>query len=311
MVFESTSKGLQLRRGQEISAWPWVKMRLARADAETLQTMIDVWNLEHPAKLSGTLEDDGRRAVFAFSEVPTPPLTHWSAHVGSAVAAMRAALDSLAWQAAHLGETEPRKPKRLYFPILAQDDAKGWKDWDQNVPDMDEELRSRFHAVAGLRDGEVGRALDVLTTLNNVDKHRSSLVLSPLSDEGHLSVEIDLGGQRSRPAKARFIPLMSPGSRMEVGAEALAIEWDHAFASLQTTAAIETTPWLDVALEGQPESLAPALPVLWTLHERVSSILHFICTGQDPEGPNTGNDDPSEHLPVPVEDEGGDEPEEK
>lgn len=305
MLSHSDSTGLQLRRGQELSSWPWVKVRLARSDSEALQTMVDVWNLEHPARLSGTLEDNGRRAVFTVSVVPTPPLTHWSAHVGGAVAAMRAALDPLAWQAANLGETEPRKPQRLSFPFLAEDDAKGWKEWDQNVPDMEEELRSRFHAVAGLRGGEVGRALSVLTTLNNVDKHRSSLVLSPLSNEGHLRVEFDLGELQSKPAEARLIPLMFPGSRMEVGAEVLAVEWDHAFASLRTSAAMETTPWLDVALEGEPESLAPALPVLSTLHAHVSSILHFICTGQAPEGPSIGNDDLSEHLPDSFEDEGG------
>lgn len=92
MTDEPTSPSVRLRRGHEVTPWPWVKLRLARAEIETLGSMIDVWNLEHPARLSATIEAEGHRIVFRVSETPEAPLMQWAAHLGAAVSNMRAAL---------------------------------------------------------------------------------------------------------------------------------------------------------------------------------------------------------------------------
>ncbi|WP_152485718.1 hypothetical protein [Leucobacter chironomi] len=279
MDASSSSRPLVLRRGHEVTPWPWVKLRLARAEIEALTSLIDVWNLEHPTKLSGVIEDEGRRLVFAVSETPCPPLMQWSAHLGMAVSSMRAALDSIAWQAAHLNGTAPLKPKRLYFPALDSGDTRAWEEWDSNVPNMSDELRARFHAAANIVNGIANPALKVLSELNNIDKHRSSLVLTPLSDGGSLRANVDLGGQRSESASMQIHPLLALGSPMEVGTPVFAFEWEHVFESVETSTEIETAPWVNIALDGEPESLAPVIPVLWGLHSHFHAVLELICEG--------------------------------
>lgn len=147
---------------------------------------------------------------------------------------------------------------------------------------MSDELRARFHTTANIVNDVVNPALKVLSELNNVDKHRSSLVLTPLSDGGSLNATIDLGGQRSEPASMQIHHLLALGSPMEVGTPVFAIEWDHAFRSAETSTEIEATPWVNIALDGESERLAPVMPVLRGLHDHVLAVLDFICEGQLP-----------------------------
>lgn len=282
-----------LRRRKDISAWPWVKLKRAEADIDDLRVQTDIWNLEHPPTVSAALHDDRMRASVTFSVVPPAPLMDWSARIGSAVANMRSALDSLAWQAAHQDGHSPANPDRLYFPMIDRDDSKNWDKWDRNVPNMNDELRARFHSVAELADGEVMRSLRIMSRMSNTDKHRDALTLSAKADGGTLSLDLGLGAPREGNSTARVRPSMHPGDNIVVGAQLLEIVWDTPFESAIADAIVEVEPYFDTALRGETAQLEPAFPVLISFLQDSYGVLDFVCGAPDPLGESDGDADAS------------------
>lgn len=254
-------------------------MRLALMHLDTLSAEIDLWNLEHPTKLTPELSEDQHTVSFAYTELSNPPLMQWSARFGSALTDLRSALDSLTWQVAHLDGTKPAKPKQLYFPILSENNAKGWKDWQKIVPDLAAGYLARFREVGTLLEGEVGNWLSILSRLNNVDKHQSSLVLSPYSASGQLSLNLDLGGPRSEGTTASFRPILNPTSPMKVGDTILEVAWSLPFQSAIGDAHIDLTPCVRISREDEEPIFMPTVLVLNALHDYVQLAVSYICTG--------------------------------
>lgn len=176
---------LVLRWGRDLDNWPLIKLRMAAAQLNDLGCDIDIWNLEHPILITGELSQDRRVVELRISDYPSPPAVHWSALLGNAIASMRAAADSFAWQLAHLDGRKPPRPKDVYFPMSR--DPKVWKGRVSALGDIHDDLVCRF---AELRDSHNGSWLEAIATmaeLNNVDKHQSSLQVTP--DFSRLSVQ--------------------------------------------------------------------------------------------------------------------------
>lgn len=176
---------LLLRWGRELDNWPRIKLRMAAAQLNNLGCDVDIWNYEHPIVATPQVSEDRLIVELRITEYQAPPVVHWAALLGNAIAGMRAAADSFAWQLAHLDGREPPNPSQVYFPTAEK--QKEWKDKVQGLGDLPDDLLRRF---ADLRDLDEGKWLSCIATmaaLNNTDKHRSSLQIIP--DFSRVSIE--------------------------------------------------------------------------------------------------------------------------
>lgn len=173
----STDNPPVLRWGRELTTWPLIKLRMAAAQLNNLGCEVDIWNLEHRIIAKPHLSEDRRLVEVRVTEYPAPPVVHWSALLGNAIASIRSAADSFAWQLAHLDGNEPPDPRRVYFPTAEK--PRNWKDQVQALGELHEVLLRRFDTLRELDGGSWMKWISAMAELNNIDKHRSALQVSP------------------------------------------------------------------------------------------------------------------------------------
>lgn len=173
----TTSNPYTLRWGKELTNWPLIKLRMAAAQFNELGCDVDIWNLEHPIVGQAVLSDDRRVVDLRITEYPSPPVARWSAQFGIAISSLRSAADSFAWQLAHLDGREPPNPKQVYFPT--REKHKDWQRQVQNLGVLPKDLVDRFADLRELDGGNWASWIVALAKLNNIDKHQSSLEISP------------------------------------------------------------------------------------------------------------------------------------
>lgn len=203
----TTEKPFTLRWGKDLTNWPLIKLRMAAAQFNELGCDVDIWNLEHPIVGQARLSNDKQVVELRITEYPSPPVARWSALFGIAISSLRSAADSFAWELAHLEGREPPNPKQVYFPT--REKQKDWHRQVQNLGDLPEALIDRFVALKELDEGGWALWIAALDKLNNIDKHRSSLDISPdfssaSTDDLTISFPEGHGG-----TTAQFIPLLN------------------------------------------------------------------------------------------------------
>lgn len=253
---------------------------MARVHGDALIAEIDLWNLENPSQANATLSADNTEINCTLATFNRPPLTQWSSLFGNSLAAMRACLDSIAWQIAHLDGASPINPKSLYFPILGKDEIKRWSKWKENVPNMPKELLDRFAAIPELNCGEITKALKALSTLNNLDKHRDALELSLKPDSASISLDVALGSPRETSSRAWVIDRFSRGTEVFIGMPILDIKWDRPFVSANSSFDLQVVPYVNVAEESEIEDYEDAVKALSWLWTNVDGALRYVCTGR-------------------------------
>lgn len=203
----TTTKSYKLRWGSELTNWPLIKLRMAAAQFNELGCDVDIWNLEHPIVGVAQLSDDRRVVELKITEYPSPPVARWSALFGNAISSLRSAADSFAWELAHLEGREPPNARQVYFPTAEK--RKDWHRQVQNLGALPEALVERFADLRELDEGGWTSWMVALAKLNNIDKHQSSLKISPdfsnaSTDDLTISFPQNHGG-----TSVQFIPLLN------------------------------------------------------------------------------------------------------
>lgn len=183
---------LSLRRGKDLTAWPWIKLRMTVAMLDALAAEIDIWNLEHPFIASPRLSEDRLTIELRVTEVSAPPVIHWAACLGNAIGSLRSAADAFAWEIAHLHDNVPENPSRVYFPTSANERV--WNDQVKNLGNLHPDLQDRFRELKTFQDGQWRTVITSIAKLNNIDKHRSWLQISPQFEQASLdglNVQLD------------------------------------------------------------------------------------------------------------------------
>lgn len=190
---------LSVRRDIDLTPWPWIKLRMTTAMLDALAADIDIWNLEHPFIATPFLSEDRLTVDLRVTELNTPPIIHWSACLGNAIGGLRSAADAFAWQIAHLHGNSPENPNRVYFPTSAS--GRRWTDQLHALGKIHPDLKRRFRELRDAQDGQWRTVITAMAVLNNIDKHRSWLQISPQFEQASLdglSVKLgsDHGGSR-------------------------------------------------------------------------------------------------------------------
>lgn len=273
----------RLRRGIEISSWPWMKLRMAQAFGDQLRAEIDLWNLEFPATAVGSIEDDGRQIAFRLREAPRPPLVQWSALVGQLVGSLRIALDSFMWQATHLDGNEPKNPRRVYFPLFDMGKQEAWHRWRENIGDLPASLEQRLYDLQGIAGSELGDDLRIIQRLNNHDKHREALHLGldaeSLSLDGiSLKLRDYIDGIDSTFS---LHPFPSGDVRLEAEAVVAAVVSERGFEEVDGVATIEIAPKINIAADDEAPNLQPAVTTLARLHGAACHTIDMLCASDE------------------------------
>ncbi|BCW58516.1 hypothetical protein [Arthrobacter sp. StoSoilB20] len=105
---------------------------------------------------------------------PEIPLLEWGSRFGDAVHNLRAALDLLAFELCHLEGVGPQKPTEVYFPVL--DDSRKWNNKIKPLASIPFALLQRIADVQPWHaDDPAAHVLTLVTALDNLDKHRSTV----------------------------------------------------------------------------------------------------------------------------------------
>lgn len=275
----------RLRRGIEISPWPWMKLRMAQAFGDQLRAELDLWNLEFPATAVGSIENDGCRIAFRLCEAPRPPLVQWSALVGQLVGSLRIALDSFMWQAAHLDGNEPKNPRSVYFPLFDKGKQKSWQRWLENIGNLPVPLEQRLYNLQGFVGSELGDDLRTIQRLNNHDKHREALQLGldaeSLSLDGiSLKLRDYVDGIDSTLS---LHPFPIGDVRLEAGAIVAAVVSERGFEEVDGVATIEIALRIDIAADDEAPNLQLAGMTLARLHGAACHTIDMLCASDESE----------------------------
>lgn len=247
-------------------------MRIDRAADifQGLEREIDEWNRDHqlyaPARVPWTGEPV--LEIYRPENLSDVPFGLWEAAFNDGVHNLRAALDGMCWELAHLDGAVPERPKRIYFPMT--DSETGWKDVPRHLSTVAASLLERMRCCQpwARQDPQVPDPLVVLREADNDAKHRA-------------------GGFRfgSVPALQYAVRTPLPLPEQLANEEAWPIE-----------------PWVRLTIEPSPPrgrgELSPVfvMPVVifggvmglmpdsarW-LHAEVRRIVQFIASGQWPE----------------------------
>ncbi|APX03964.1 hypothetical protein [Arthrobacter sp. QXT-31] len=180
---------IRLIGGINFTTWPDLKWTRANSHVALLQAKFVEWQASAPVSIDAVLRED-RLGIDLIARAPRGiPKHDWALDVGDALHNLRSAFDAVAWGMAHFKDTEPTRPKSVYFPICI--DEKQWKrafnDW---VGEINLEFQERLRIMQPftyMQSGGVS-VLSMLHELDIQDKHRDILTVSA---DIH---EINLGG---------------------------------------------------------------------------------------------------------------------
>ncbi|MFC9336451.1 MULTISPECIES: hypothetical protein [Arthrobacter] len=180
---------IRLIGGINFTTWPDLKWSRANSHVALLQAKFVEWQASAPVSIDAVLRED-RLGIDLVARAPRGVPKHdWALDVGDALHNLRSAFDAVAWGMAHFKDTEPTRPKSVYFPICV--DEKQWKravnDW---VGEINLEFQERLRIMQPFTYMQSG-GLSILSMLHELDiqdKHRDILTVSA---DIH---EINLGG---------------------------------------------------------------------------------------------------------------------
>ena len=173
-----------------LTSW---RLKIARAKEHfgTLDTEITAWVGTRPIAITKEKDAEGRCHT-VFAEVVNPPaLNRWSLISGDCVHNLRSALDSLLYGIAihETGLNPPPNEKAIQFPITSSPDK--FSEQKSRIKLFSATVQSEIEKVQPYNEPqlEFPPALDLLGTLNNLDKHRTLNVMAAVPQ--HASVEME------------------------------------------------------------------------------------------------------------------------
>lgn len=189
-----SAEPIQLVGGINFTTWPDLKWSRGKSHVALLQSKFGEWHASAPVSIDAVLRED-RLGIDLVARVPKGvPKHEWSLDLGDALHNFRSAFDAMAWGIAHFNDTEPTRPKSVYFPICTEE--KQWRkalnDW---VGDIHPEFQERFRIMQPFTYTPAGgvSVLSMLHDLDIQDKHRDILTVSAdltgLSFDGSFTYE--------------------------------------------------------------------------------------------------------------------------
>lgn len=103
--------------GRDITRWAEMKIARARELLAGLRGQMDTWSTTGGVHALPSLSEDGTRIEIRAAVVSQAPVDIWAMQFGEAVHQLRASLDALAWDCAHLDGNQPADPRAVYFPV--------------------------------------------------------------------------------------------------------------------------------------------------------------------------------------------------
>lgn len=161
--------------GQDVTRWPEMKIARAVEGLTGLRARIGSWDAAGGAIALPTLSADGTRIHLALKVPSAPPVDSWAMELGESIHQLRAALDALAWDVAHLDGGAPKDPRNIYFPVIDSPD-KWSKVASGALASIPSWVLQRMESVQPFRhtDGSTS-FLERLHSLDIADKHRGLL----------------------------------------------------------------------------------------------------------------------------------------
>jgi hypothetical protein len=155
------------------------------------------WSQKSPATLQATIAPDRLSYTVTLDVNAPPPLDDWAYRFGEVVHHLRASLDNLLVHiATQSGVTDPRKLKRIQFPVCATADE--WRGSASRVADLPTPVRDAVQQVQPFNRGPTaedikGDLLVMLRDLSNRDKHHARVItsLAPLTLNQMAAVEFE------------------------------------------------------------------------------------------------------------------------
>lgn len=155
----------------------YMKLINAGKHFEALEREIIDWGENNPLMAPARAPGGGRGLYELFRpETPVVPLLAWSGRFGDGVHNLRAALDLLAYELCHIDGGFPAKPRKVYFPVVENEE--NWAEKIEHLGSIPSSLLERVRDVQPWHSTAPQKhALTLLTALDNMDKHRSTVGL--------------------------------------------------------------------------------------------------------------------------------------
>lgn len=283
---------IHLIGGINFSTWPDLKWSRANAHYATLQARFAEWQASAPSSVEGILRED-RETIDLFVRIPRGvPTQEWALTIGDALHNLRCALDAVAWGMAHYNEAEPKRPKRVAFPICTEESQwrEAMKAW---ISDIDPEFQHRLSMVQPFNYAPAGTTttLSVLHELDVQDKHRDFVTVRADLDQ----IRMDLAYELEEDVPA------DPHPRMELRDNARFADGEqlgtiYTGAPIKPFTKLELRPTMKAFLEhnGEQHEVATVLPLLFGETRRCLDVLMFGIAPEEPPGD-------SEWQPVDVQ----------
>lgn len=271
----------ELVEGRDTAPWPGLKRARALEHFGVLAARVAQWNAMRQFRAGLRISEDRTCLELLQLDGPQPPVAEWGLVFGDGIHNLRAALDCLVWEFAHLNGEHPQHPRRVGFPVLTA--ARQWREAAQRLASVPAELLERIRQVQpyqGNGDPEL-HALTVLSRLDNADKHQR--VISAIASPENIQLDLEaMGVQMGGPVEgvgaffetALDLSAVAPGEPFARLAFGLSIERDS---RVEGTATIDVTPAVSVGT-----SLVPTPEVISMSVGIVDRLMNFLLTGQEP-----------------------------
>lgn len=178
-----------LVEGIGVSPWPTMKLNRANELFLAMFSRVEIWNASRSFMAPLRISADRAYIELLAPVGSRPPADEWALLFGDAIHNVRAALDGIVWEFAHLDGQAPSNPNALSFPIV--DDEKKWQGAvDRNLQGVPADLVERVRAAQPFVVPDLDNSiswLKALSRLDNDDKHRGVIVAVPIIE--YVSIE--------------------------------------------------------------------------------------------------------------------------
>jgi hypothetical protein len=173
----------KLVEGEHVSTWATMKLCRAVQHFNDFSTRVNQWNASRVYRAPLRISDDREFVEFLQPVGTRPPVDEWGLHFGDAIHNIRAALDCVVWEFAHLDGGQPEKPNQVMFPVIGK--RSEWRAAATRLKTVPGDLLGRIEAVQPFNSPDSSPEanwLSIISRLDNDDKHRGVIVGLPLLD---------------------------------------------------------------------------------------------------------------------------------
>lgn len=160
------------RPGIEISTWPYLRVARAEQHAHDLVARHVVWAVGAQPAVDVTYSND-RLTAYVKVGVVGAPTNELALCVADCVHNLRASLDGLAWELAHLDGAAPKAEKGIYFPVCETKEA--WGRAIQSLETIPPVALERIESLQPYNDTAPNPRLLVLHRLDILQKHHQGI----------------------------------------------------------------------------------------------------------------------------------------